>query len=54
MHSLIKLDSDNGRPTFILSVFHKKFQMIKVALQKYPKSSYLKIIFRNCAFSSFL
>lgn len=55
MHSLIELDNDDGRPTFVLSVFHKKFQMIKVALQKYPcKSSYLKIIFRNCAFSSFL
>lgn len=39
MHSLIELDNDDGRPTFILSVFHKKFQMIKVALQKYPCKS---------------
>lgn len=49
MQLLIEHDSNDGRPTFVLSVFHKKFQMIKVPLQKYPCNSwYLKIILGNC------
>lgn len=56
MQLLIESDNNDGRPTFVLSVFHKKFQMIKVALQKVPlQFSVLEDYFQKlCAFSSFL
>ncbi len=56
MQLLIERDNNDGRPTFVLSVFHKKFQMIKVALQKVPlQFLVLEDYFQKlCAFSSFL